>query len=694
MLKRIKKVLIANRGEIACRVIRTCKKLGIQTVAIYSEADAGSMHVTMADEAYPIGPSASRESYLKGDTIIAVAKSCGAQAIHPGYGFLSENADFADACLKSEMLFIGPPATAIRAMGSKSHAKSLMEKANVPLVPGYHEQEQDLKTLQKAADKIGYPLLIKPTAGGGGKGMRVVHQSNDFEEALNGAKREALANFGDNHVLLERFLKNPRHVEIQIFADTHGNVVHLFERDCSIQRRHQKIIEEAPAPGLSEDLRKKMGETAIKAARVINYVGAGTIEFLLDQDFSFYFMEMNTRLQVEHPVTEMITRQDLVEWQLRVAAGEPLPVKQEDLTIQGHAFEVRLYAEDPEHEFLPSCGLISYLKTPKESTHVRIDSGIRENDTITPFYDPMIAKLIVWDDSRQKALTRMRQCLSEYQVVGIRTNVNLLISILENTNFAHEKISTHFIADHYNEIYAAMNTLPEKVIAITSLFQLLKRQNSIHQFAIQSEDPYSPWSDCDNWQIEGYRHEHLYFKKDEKKIDVEIQCSENKNNSYNIINFSDLFPAQHWANKNNTTITVTGKLIEPNQIHFDITNLSMDTSSDSNQTGEATIIECNNETHLFLDKHYSLKNIDPLTSHEFDSETESQLIAPMPGKIVALNVTAGEIVETGASLLVMEAMKMEHTIRAPSKGIVKQFFYKVGDGVVEGVELLEFEPVE
>ena len=420
------KILIANRGEIACRVIRTARRLGVRTVAVYSEADANARHVRLADEAVCIGPAAVRESYLLGERILDAAKRTGAQAIHPGYGFLSENAGFADACAAAGVVFIGPPASAIRAMGSKSAAKQLMEKAAVPLTPGYHGDNQAPDFLKTQADAIGYPVLIKAAAGGGGKGMRLVERSEDFIAALASCQREAASSFGSEHVLVEKYITRPRHIEIQVFADTQGNCVYLFERDCSVQRRHQKVLEEAPAPGMTPERRAAMGKAAVDAAKAVGYVGAGTVEFIANQDGSFYFMEMNTRLQVEHPVTEMITGQDLVEWQLRVASGEPLPLRQAELQLCGHAIEARIYAEDADKGFLPSTGRLVHLAPPAESLNVRVDTGVEQGDEITPFYDPMIAKLIVWDVDRPAALARMRQALADYRIVGVTANVDFL----------------------------------------------------------------------------------------------------------------------------------------------------------------------------------------------------------------------------------------------------------------------------
>src|SRR5208283_1457309 len=446
-----RKILIANRGEIACRVIATARRMSIATVAVYSDADARARHVEMADDAYPIGPPPARESYLRSDAIIDAARRSGAEVIHPGYGFLAENAAFAEACTAAGIVFIGPPPAAIRAMGSKAAAKALMERAGVPLVPGYHGDAQDAATLAAAAARIGYPVLIKASAGGGGKGMRIVERPDALAAAIEGAKREAAASFGDDRVLLERYLTRPRHIEIQVFADTLGNIVSLFERDCSIQRRHQKVLEEAPAPGMDQVHRAAMNQAAIAAARAVGYVGAGTVEFIAE-DGRFYFMEMNTRLQVEHPVTEMITGQELVEWQLRVAAGEPLPLRQEQLRISGHAIEARVYAEDPARDFLPSIGTLAHLRQPAESAQVRVDTGVRQGDQITPNYDPMIAKLIVWGEDRTAAVRRLAGALIEYEVVGVQTNLGLLRAIAAHPAFEKAELDTSFIAHHADQL--------------------------------------------------------------------------------------------------------------------------------------------------------------------------------------------------------------------------------------------------
>ena len=486
------KILIANRGEIACRVIATTRRMGIATVAVYSDADARARHVALADESWPIGPAPARESYLVGERIIEIARRAGAEAIHPGYGFLSENADFAAACATAGVVFIGPPVGAIRAMGSKSAAKTLMEKAGVPLVPGYHGESQDMATLAAAAARLGYPVLIKASSGGGGKGMRIVERAAELEAAIGSAKREALASFGDDQVLVEKYLTQPRHIEIQVFADTHGNAVSLFERDCSIQRRHQKVLEEAPAPGMPPERRRQMGEAALAAARAVGYVGAGTVEFIAE-DGEFWFMEMNTRLQVEHPVTEMITGLDLVEWQLRVAAGERLPLTQDEIAIRGHAIEARIYAEDPERDFLPSIGTLTHLRQPAETNEVRVDTGVREGDSITPYYDPMIAKLIVWGPDRDTAARRLANALDQYEIVGVATNLGLLRAIAENPAFLSADLDTGFIGRHIQ--LAASAETPEPAAWAAAALAVLEQQRVVA--------PKDPWDLADLFRLNG-----------------------------------------------------------------------------------------------------------------------------------------------------------------------------------------------
>ncbi len=659
------KILIANRGEIACRVAATARRMGIRTVAVYSEADAGAKHVAVCDEAVLIGPAAAKESYLRAEKLIEVALATGAQAIHPGYGFLSENAEFAKACADNGLVFIGPPASAIDAMGSKSAAKALMEKANVPLVPGYHGDQQDTAFLNAQADAIGYPVLLKASAGGGGKGMRVVEKSADFADALASCKREAINSFGDDKVLVEKYLQRPRHIEIQVFADTYGNCVYLFERDCSVQRRHQKVIEEAPAPGMTAERRQAMGEAAVAAARAVGYVGAGTVEFIANQDGSFYFMEMNTRLQVEHPVTEMITGTDLVEWQLRVAAGEKLPAQQADLQINGHAIEARIYAENPEKGFLPSIGKLRYLRTPQsvefslghgtEPAAFRIDSGVREGDTISPFYDPMIAKMIVWGKDRTEALARMRQALAQYRIVGLHTNIAFLSRLMHSDPFTHADLDTGLIERHHENLFPAAVSPSAQVLALAVAGLLLSEQQA-------GSDP---WQSSHGWRMNLPLIRELRFSEEEQQIALSLQYSAG---SYQL----KIAGVSH---------TMQIRQSAGNQIQLSLDELT--------QSGE--VIWDGEKVHVFTaGQHTELHYHDPL-AHAGDAEAEGgRLTAPMPGKIVAVMTEKGRAVKKGEALLIMEAMKMEHTISAPHDGEIAEILYAVGDQVSEGAQLLAF----
>ncbi len=663
------KILIANRGEIACRVIRTARRLGIATVAVYSDADAQSLHVAMADEAYHIGAAPAKESYLDGLKILEAARTSGAGAIHPGYGFLAENAKFAADCEAAGIVFIGPPVAAIEAMGSKSAAKQIMEEAGVPLVPGYHGEDQSLENLQRAAAMIGWPLLIKASAGGGGKGMRVVRCAEEFDAALQGARREAAAAFGDDQVLLEKYLERPRHVEIQVFADNRGNCIHLFERDCSIQRRHQKVVEEAPAPGLSEELRARMGAAAVAAAEAIGYVGAGTVEFLLDTDGSFYFMEMNTRLQVEHPVTEMITGCDLVAWQLQVAAGESLPCRQEDLAIRGHAIEVRVYAEDPTRDFLPSIGLLRHLRQPQETANVRIDSGVRQGDEVSVYYDPMIAKLIVWDHDRPRAVRRLRQALVDFQVVGVTANLGFLTAVAAHPAFAAGQVDTGFIERHATELFPDVALASNRVLALASLDVLLQRRADAAAAAAASADPYSPWHATDGWRLNCDNHHELVFVDAGKRVAV--------TSHYRADGYLLELPGG--------SVAVNGTLEEAGDLSAVIDGVRC----------RATVVRRGFERIILVDGvSHALLLHDP-AQHAADREAGGgRLTAPMPGKIVALLVADGEQVKRGAPLMIMEAMKMEHTIKAPADGRVVSLPFQVGDMVSEGVDLLVFEAGE
>jgi 3-methylcrotonyl-CoA carboxylase alpha subunit len=662
----IGKLLIANRGEIACRVIKTARRMGIRTVAVYSEADAEARHVRLADEAVCIGPAAARESYLVVDKIIDAAKRTGAQAIHPGYGFLSENAGFAERCATEGIIFVGPPASSIRAMGSKSAAKSLMEKASVPLTPGYHGDNQDPAFLHQQADAIGYPVLIKASAGGGGKGMRLVEKSEDFEASLASCKREAQSSFGDERVLVERYVTRPRHIEIQVFADTQGNGVYLFERDCSVQRRHQKVLEEAPAPGMSEARRREMGEAAVAAAKAVGYVGAGTVEFIAEQDGRFYFMEMNTRLQVEHPVTEMITGQDLVEWQLRVASGEPLPLNQSQLQIRGHALEARIYAEDANKGFLPSTGKLVHLSPPAESLNVRVDTGVEEGDEITPHYDPMIAKLIVWDENRDAALARMRRALADYRVVGVTTNIDFLSRLVACPAFAGADLDTGLIERSRGFLFPEATATPKEVLQVAAVGELLYEAHAAREQAKTSGDPWSPWHARDGWRLNLQARRMIGFRDGETLVEVQVA-----------------YGRDSWQlSCHGESVLARGKKLDGDRFAVELDDRRLIASVIA--TGTRRTVFLNGQTWI-------IERDDPLHLVEAGGAHGGGLTAPMPGKVVALLAQPGQKVEKGAPLLILEAMKMEHTITAPKNGTVKAFCYAAGDQVADGAELVEFE---
>jgi len=655
-----KKILIANRGEIACRVAATARRLGIRTVAVYSQADAQSQHVAMSDESVLIGPAPAKESYLQIERIIAAARDTGAEAIHPGYGFLSENEEFAAACEANGMVFIGPPASAIRAMGSKSAAKALMEKAHVPLVPGYHGERQEPDFLREQADAIGYPVLLKASAGGGGKGMRIVERSEDFEAALASCKREAINSFGDDRVLVEKYLQRPRHIEIQVFADTQGSFVYLFERDCSVQRRHQKVLEEAPAPGMTPERRQAMGEAAVNAARAVGYVGAGTVEFIANQDGSFYFMEMNTRLQVEHPVTELITGTDLVEWQLRVAAGEPLPMQQRELRIDGHAIEARIYAENPEKGFLPSTGALLHLRLPDAVAFahgdVRIDAAVRQGDAITPHYDPMIAKLIVHGDDRSQALARMQQALQAIEIVGPATNVAFLGRLIATPTFTDAELDTGLIERHHALLFPPTEAVPVEMVALW-LAKLATPETTSHD----------PWGSAQGWRLNGSYRRQLCFECDDQASELVLD-----------------YRRDGWC------IAYQSEETMLTQVTVDHTDVSLQIDG---RCISGRVVRIDDRFHVFWQgRHRVIAWSDPI-AHAGESESEGgRLTAPMPGKIVQLMVAEGASVEKGTPLLIMEAMKMEHTISAPAKGKVEALNYAVGDQVAEGAQLLSFVP--
>jgi 3-methylcrotonyl-CoA carboxylase alpha subunit len=662
------KILIANRGEIACRVIETAHKMGIRCVAVYSNADRYSKHVAMADEAYHIGPAPAKDSYLKADLIIEVAKRSGAQAIHPGYGFLSENAGFTKACAENGIKFIGPGPEAIEAMGSKSGAKEIMEAANVPLVQGYHGENQEPEFLRGQAQIIGYPVLIKATAGGGGKGMRVVLTDEEFIEGLASCKREAASSFGDDKVLVEKYLTKPRHVEIQVFADSHGNAVHVFERDCSVQRRHQKVIEEAPAPGLSEETRQAMGAVAIKAAQAINYEGAGTVEFLYDEDGSFYFMEMNTRLQVEHPVTEKISGLDLVEWQLLVAFGAPLPLNQDQLKLNGHAFEVRIYAEDPNQDFLPATGSITHLSTPTTSEHVRIDSGVRAGDEISIYYDPMISKLIVWDKDRASALARLRGALADYELVGLTTNIRFLTELASHPKFNQADIDTGFIGKYTDDLIKPVETADNESLALASLHILLERDQEATKLAANSQDPYSPWNMTSGWRLNQDNFHTISFQSDEQVIEVTAHYRDN--GLLLELPSEEMLVSAHIDANGEMQADLAGKRVSASVVREDQL---------------LTILTHGRQTQL----------TEIIVSGAPDDEVGGgNLTAPMPGAIIQVMVEAGQTVKAGQAILIMEAMKMEHTISAPADGVITEVLYAQGDQVADGAELVLFEAAE
>ena len=658
-----KKILIANRGEIACRVAATARRMAIKTVAVYSDADADAKHVSACDEAIHIGGSAPKDSYLRWEKIIAAAKTTGAQAVHPGYGFLSENEEFAQACKDNGLVFIGPPPSAIKAMGLKAESKQLMEKAGVPLVPGYHGSDQAPELLKREADRIGYPVLIKASAGGGGKGMRAVDKTEDFDAALASCKREATNSFGNDNVLVEKYAQRPRHIEIQVFGDMHGNYVYLFERDCSVQRRHQKVLEEAPAPGLSDAMRQQMGEAAVAAARAVDYVGAGTVEFiveqLLDGGMKFYFMEMNTRLQVEHPVTEAITGLDLVEWQLLVASGQKLPLTQDELQINGHAIEARICAESPDNNFLPATGtLLVYAKpeaTSFERGMVRIDDGVREGDAISPFYDSMVAKLIVHGKTRQEALARLDAALAQTHIVGLNTNVQFLRYVLQSESFAKANLDTALIPREELVLFK------QERIGLQMAVACAVAQTLLDEKAFETADPFSR---RDGWQSHG-----ITLRRFEFEFHGEMQKAE-------LTYLHD--GALHLAVGDSAGVLTFAGAGAGIDVQF------------GRQRLLANIYKNSNVAHIFSAQAATqIIAIDMLDHASAAHADVGRLTAPMPGKVVSFAVKAGDKVTKGQALAVMEAMKMEHTIAAPLDGVVEELLYLPGDQVAEGAELLK-----
>ncbi|KAB7769742.1 acetyl/propionyl/methylcrotonyl-CoA carboxylase subunit alpha [Xanthomonas maliensis] len=654
------KVLIANRGEIACRVIATCRKLGIATVAVYSDADRDARHVRLADEAVHIGASPAQQSYLRAEAILAAARATGAQAIHPGYGFLSENADFAEACAQAGVVFIGPPPAAIRAMGDKSAAKALMQQAGVPLTPGYHGHEQAPAHLRAQADAIGYPVLIKASAGGGGKGMRRVDAGEAFEEALASCQREAQSAFGNAHVLVEKYVERPRHIEIQVFGDTHGEVVYLFERDCSVQRRHQKVLEEAPAPGMSQARRAAMGQAAVDAARAVGYVGAGTVEFIVGPDGGFYFMEMNTRLQVEHPVTELITGTDLVEWQLRVAAGLALPCAQQDLQIHGHAIEARLYAEDADRGFLPSIGSLRQLQLPNESRHVRVDAGVAQGDTISHYYDPMIAKLIVWDHDRSAALARMRAALAQFHAVGVTTNGAFLSRLVATDSFASANLDTALIEREHAVLFPEARSPDSAWWCLAAVLIA----DALPAAAVDPADPYSPWQHHDGWRIGAHAAQRVILEANGERRSLDVRRHAN---DWHVTSASETHTLRYHLHGTALRVEMDGRQWHAQALRDD------------------TLLTLVGERQRAAFRHH-----DALLEADQPAQDQGGLTAPMPGRIVSLAAAVGQPVARGQALVVLEAMKMEHTLHAPSDGTVQAYLVAEGDLVADGAALVEF----
>ncbi|XP_076254120.1 methylcrotonoyl-CoA carboxylase 1 isoform X1 [Rhynchophorus ferrugineus] len=679
-IKRIDKILIANRGEIACRVIRTAKKMGIKTVALYSDADKNSLHVSMASEAFNIGPSPSSQSYLRGDRILEIAKQSHCQAIHPGYGFLSENVEFAENCQKESLIFIGPPAAAIRDMGIKSTSKQIMSKAGVPIIEGYHGEDQTIEHLKEQARKIGFPVMIKAVRGGGGKGMRIAYTENDFEEALESAKTESQKAFSDSVVLLEKFVEEPRHVEVQVFADSYGSAVYLYERDCSVQRRHQKIIEEAPAPGISWDLRRELGAAAVRAALAVGYLGAGTVEFILDRKtHKFHFMEMNTRLQVEHPITEMITGTDLVEWQIRVASGEKLPLKQEDIPLRGHAFEARIYAEDPQGGFLPGAGPLEYLRTPTPSDDVRIETGVRQGDEVSVFYDPMIAKLVVWGNDRLEALAKLNTKLLDYNVAGLETNVNFLLDLANHKEFQDGNVHTNFIKDNESTLFRQVVPSETQLIQAAIALMFLDQSEEDEQARLR-EDTFNPFVLESNFRVNHHHIREVFLKFLDKDYIIKIKFL-NERGQFEVLCGDE----NVWKN------------VAASLENVQAGGSTLITSIDGHQS--SVNIFSNNTILTVFDNtgkiQFSVPTTSFLTDEDLDTKGSSnKAVAPMPGILDKLLVKAGDEVKKGDSLFVLIAMKMEHVVKAARDGKISSVPFKVGDNVLKDDTIILFEETE
>ena len=671
--KKISRLLIANRGEIAVRIMQSAQKIGIHCIALYSDADKNAMHVKQANEAWYIGASPAKESYLVVEKVLQVAKDARADAIHPGYGFLSENAGFAKSIQDAGLIWIGPPVPAIEAMGSKIESKKLMEAANVPLVPGYHGDNQDEAFLAEEVKKIGFPVLIKASAGGGGKGMRVVANDDEIAAGISASKREGLNSFGDDKLLVEKYITRPRHVEIQIFMDQQGNGVYLFERDCSIQRRHQKVVEEAPAPTYHEADRAAMGEAAIQAAKAINYEGAGTVEFLYEEKThgpgTFYFMEMNTRLQVEHPVTEMITGQDLVIWQLSVAQGEPLPVTQDQLSINGHSMEVRIYAEDPDNEFLPTTGTLDFVQLPKLiEGKVRLDTGVKQGDEVSPYYDPMISKLIVWGEDRQQCLSTLKQALQEYQIAGVTTNLSFLRRVVNVEAFKQGNVSTQFIEEFSDQLTTAQDVKQHHLLAAVCS-HMLSRNSTGHartsDLQRASDDGASPWHNMSAFRLNQNARETLHFTLNNGE-DIAVSIDTLNPNSWNI-------------SIDGKSQCVNARLVN-DQIQYEV-NGQWHCARVINHENRLWVYDADGESQLQF----------KVNDYNQQDEQQGSLKAPMNGTIIQVDTAAGQTVKAGDVLMIMEAMKMEHAIKAPEDGKVKEISFNVGDLVAEGALLIEME---
>ncbi|MCU0755964.1 MAG: ATP-grasp domain-containing protein [Xanthomonadales bacterium] len=662
----IEKLLIANRGEIACRIIRTCRRLGVRTVAVYSDADARSQHVLAADEAWHLGGPRPVDSYLRGERILEVAQASGAQAIHPGFGFLSENADFADAVVAAGLIFVGPYGRSMRAMGSKSAAKALMQAAGVPTVPGDLGDDQDPEALAAAAARVGFPLMIKASGGGGGKGMRIVRGPEEFAAALASAKREAANAFKTDHVLLERYVETPRHIEFQVFGDTQGQVIHLNERECSVQRRYQKIIEETPSPFLTPERRAAMGAAAVAAAKAVDYVGAGTVEFIVGAGGDFYFMEMNTRLQVEHPVTELTLGIDLVEWQLKIAAGEPLPWRQEDVRAHGHAIEVRLYAEDPENGFLPGSGRLEVLTLPAPGPRVRIDSGVAQGDEVTIHYDPMIAKLIVHDRTRPLAIERLKEALAETTVVGPKSNVEFLETLARHPRFVAGAIDTGYLDRALQEVLVPKGAAPEAAIAAAATLALLSEEFVTRTAQAATADPHSPWARADGWRPGHWGKRMSWFEVGGERLQI---GAHGHDGDYEL----------DWANQH---LSVRQARLGEGRLNFLLGERAVSCRVTQRPDG----------IHVHDgERRWRLVRINPYASGADRVSTQDRVRAPMPGRIVAVRVALDEMVNEGQEVLVMEAMKMELSLKAPQSGRVAELRVAVGDFVEADAVLLRVE---